>query len=489
MRIHGYAQAEAFLNGFINYEKLLGGVVTYDTKSFDLDNFRQLLASLGDPQRRYSVIHVAGTKGKGSTCAFLHSVLRAQGIKTGLYTSPHVASYRERIAVDGQPIPEERFCQILSQLADRAADLQGTQSPNFRTVFELLTATAFVYFAEQDVQVAVIETGLGGRLDSTNVFDLPPLSPARALVNVITPIGLDHTAILGDTIDKIAGEKAGILRPHATVVLAPQPASWAQTVETVVKERIEQIGGSSSLIEAARLLQVDSLHEDAEIHPGVYGEIVGRFSFSSGTASPFEPTQGSALAQALSVGLELTSHLLGVHQLDNLRTVLSVLLALEQRTGTSFSPQKVAQGVEETRWPGRFEILCKEPLVIVDGAHCMLSAAALAKTFRQLFGDTKVVAVTGFMRDKAAQGMFHVIRESMNVVGVVACQPPSPRALEAEKTAELARSVLDVPVEVVRPPEEAFERALSLRENDQAIVAFGSMFLIAPVKRGILKLG
>jgi dihydrofolate synthase / folylpolyglutamate synthase len=480
--ITSYADAEAFLDGFINYEKLLGGGVVYDTKSFDLETFRSLLRELGDPHLRYSVIHVAGTKGKGSTCAFLQSILTASGVRTGLYTSPHLTHYRERIAVDGQPIPDHRFCAILSMLAQRiearrdAAPAQG----NFRTTFELLTACAFLYFAEAGVQVAVIETGLGGRLDSTNVFDEPPHVEGIALVNVITAIGPDHQAILGETIEQIAAEKAGILRTRARAVLAPQPTEWGGVVGEIVRSRAREIS-QSAILDADKAILCDHVSHHEQSNSGRFCLLPEHLP---GWGEQLMPS--SVLAQNLSQeGMELGSPLSGAHQLDNLRAALGALLALESAGGPRMPLDAVRRGVEQTCWPGRFEIVSREPLIIVDGAHCVLSSRALARTYAELFGKRPAVVVAGFMRDKEAAKMCAELRATMNIAAAIACAPPSPRAMSADQAAAIMSDALGVAVERVPQPADAVRRGLALSAGDQAVVIFGSMFLVGPAKAAV----
>ena len=460
--IRNDAEAGAFLESLINYEKLLAGGLNYDTKTFDLENFRALLADLGNPHCRYAAIHVAGTKGKGSTCAFLASVLSRAGLRTGLYTSPHIEHYRERIAIDGGKIPEARFCGLLTHLGERLeSQPPGPPGAGFRTVFEILTAAAFLHFAEEKVDVAVIETGLGGRLDSTNVFDEPSTGLAHPLVNIITTNGLDHPAVLGDTVDKIAAEKAGIIRAHAVTVLAPQPLPWRETVRQVVRPKCGRFLDAESLILCAP--------ETAD---------TALFTCAGGSSLAAE----SRLAGELARGIRLVSVLAGAHQFGNLCTVLAALVGLEIASGGTLrvDSASIRAGVAATRWPGRFEIACREPLVIVDGAHCVLSAEALGDTFRALFGEREVVVVAGFMRDKAARGICDALRTRMRITRAFACAPQSPRAMPANQAAGIMRETLGVSVAVEPEPGRAVRQAMECRNASEAVVVFGSMFLVGP---------
>ena len=505
MNLSNYEEAAAFLASFVDYEKLLANPITYDTKHFDLANFRGLLRDIGDPHLKYAVIHVAGTKGKGSTCAFLASSLRACGLKVGLYTSPHIDRYTERIQVDGHQIEDAAFCALLNRLGERGyfhaeTHTNGNGASNkerssFRTVFELLTAAAFMHFAAQEVDIAIVETGLGGRLDSTNVFDQPGAGP---LVNVITAIGYDHTAILGDTIEQIASEKVAIIQPHALAVLAPQPADWESEVRTALEMRLVEIGREEYLDVAALIdgKEVVDEHPDGTSSPDV--------SMADYTLDPEAAPAGSMLAQTMVHGLGVLTRMLGAHQTDNIRTCLGALLALENAEGfqqwmsaarwrrpgelddlaNGFPAECVRQGIAKTRWPGRFEIVSRHPLEIIDGAHCPLSATAMVHTFRDLYGSQEVILVVGFLRDKPVQQVCAPLRDGLNVTAIVCCTPPTPRALPAEEAVlELQQLFPDIPVEAVPDPEEAVRGVLQLREEGQAVLVFGSMYIVGIAKR------
>jgi dihydrofolate synthase/folylpolyglutamate synthase len=503
MSLCTYADAAAFLDGFIDYEKLLSEPVTYDTKHFDLSNFRELLRDLGDPQLKYAVVHVAGTKGKGSTCAFVANTLRACGCKVGMYTSPHLDRYTERIEVDGTPISDQAFCALLDRLKSRSyfagentnGSTPGPDERGFRTVFELLTAAAFLHFAEQEVDIAVIETGLGGRLDSTNVFDKPGAGP---LINVITPIGFDHTAILGNTIEQIAAEKAAIIQPHAIAVLAPQPLEWDAQVREVVEKRLAEIGREEYLDVAALIDGREALDErpDGTNSPDI---CLAEYTLDPGAAPP-----ESLLAQTMVHGLTAQTRLQGAHQTDNIRTCLGVLLALENSEqfaqwvktvmwrhpgqvhglDQGFPAENVRRGIAKTRWPGRFEIVSRYPLEIVDGSHCGLSSRAMVTTFHDLYGPQEVILVAGFLRDKSPEEICEPIRGQLNVTAIVCCTPPTPRGLPAEEAVMALQPLFpSIPVEAVSDPDEAVRSVVHLREEGQAVLVFGSMYLVASAKR------
>lgn len=470
-----YAQAEAFLNGFINYEKLLGGPVVYDTKAFDLENFRELLHRIGDPHLKYSAIHVAGTKGKGSTCLFLAEVLRAAGYRVGLYMSPHIGTYLERISINGGEIPEVEFCEILSRLAETA----GTNAANFRTVFELLTATAFVWFAQQGVDIAIIETGLGGRLDATNVFDRIPDNPNGFLATVITPIAYDHTAILGDTIEKIASEKAGILRPHAITVLAQQPAEWSEIVRKVMTGRLDTIAHAGPIYQADEWASIES-------EAGRCAVLRLPKSVPEFAARPNAP-----LVKALRCGIDVSPRMPGRHQVQNLATASATLCALQYKGYVHAVDARALQTGASVAWrPGRCEIVSRNPLVIVDGAHCKLSSAALGSTVRDQLAvaAARVIVVCGFMRDKDIAGMCSALLGELRVEQFVSCTPPGARAAAAEDAARMVGEVASCPVVAIPELKHAVKYAAENIPENGALVVFGSMFLVGPAREALKRM-
>lgn len=473
-----YEDAHRFLNSFLDYEKLLSGSISYDTKSFDLENFREILRSLGDPHLKGNVIHVAGTKGKGSTCAFLGEILRAAGYRTGSYTSPHIYKYTERIAINSKPISDGRFCDLLQRISPFVRDCQPEGKASFRTLFELLTSAAFVYFAEEKVDVAMIETGLGGRLDATNVFDAKPHN-GGFLVNVITAIGFDHTSILGNTISKIGQEKAGILRPHAIAVLGEQPPQWRAEVAELVKDRLTRIGARQPF-EAGEWLSAEDVGHTETNSSAKFRLDSQRFQEWAEVALP-RWSDRTGLIEGLNSGLELRLGLPGKHQVQNMKAVLAALIAASA-SGLEIPPDAVIAGAQATRQAGRFEVFSTSPLLVIDGAHCALSAEALADTFLEAFGHRNVIAVAGFMRDKAAAEIVGRVVAKLKIDAFICCTPPSPRALPAAETAKIVKSALETPVAIVEDCRHAIGLALAQVRKDQAVLVFGSMFLIGPAK-------
>ncbi|MBI5086473.1 MAG: bifunctional folylpolyglutamate synthase/dihydrofolate synthase [Acidobacteria bacterium] len=326
----------------------------YKTIKFGLDRIRTLLDALGRPQDACRFIHVAGTNGKGSTCAMLERVLRCAGLRTGLYTSPHLIEPTERVRIDGQPVSTEQFAAAFSLVHDTAERLLSAAAIDMHpTYFETVTAMAFVLFRDLGAQTVVLETGMGGRLDATNVVD--------PMLSVITPIDFDHEKFLGDTIPQIAREKAGIIQPGRPAVTSRQHPAALHVLEARAAET------GSALLSAAAW-RVDHL----ELHP--YGS---RFH----AAGP-----GS--------GVEVDCPLIGAHQVENALTAIAALNHL------GFTPGQIAGGIAATEWPGRLERAGSAPDIFLDGAHNPAGARALAGYIRHFHHGRRIWMVFAAMRDK-----------------------------------------------------------------------------------------
>ncbi|MCX7626222.1 MAG: bifunctional folylpolyglutamate synthase/dihydrofolate synthase [Candidatus Sumerlaeaceae bacterium] len=475
-----YEQVEEFFSCLIDYERAQAPQFRSETKESDLERFRNMLAELAFPQFAAPAFHVAGTKGKGSTCAILASILRFAGLKVGLYTSPHLESYCERLRVNEEPISPHKFAEIIKSLALWIKEHRGDAAQNFRTVFELLTAAAFLYFRESGVDVSVIETGLGGRLDATNVFQVRSGCLQKPLINIITSIGYDHTETLGSTIEEIAAQKAGIIQPHAAVVVAPQPPAHAQTVRRIISHKAASVQ-CQGLFFADDLLKVSELSS----HPATLPKPFQKARFALSPESR-DMAERSRLGQALADGLELELSLPGTHQLDNLRTALVALLAAEQVGLKPVDPQAVLAGVRNVKWPGRFEILSYNPPVVVDGAHCELSTRAMAETFCKLWSSVRPHVVFGLMRDKNIYAILQALEMMPQPVQFYCCAPPSPRARHAEEVAATVQKVLQVPASTHISPAEAVSAAWeNLSREGGALVCFGSFYLLAPCMKAL----
>lgn len=348
-----------------------------------LSRIRELCALLGNPQERLRVLHVAGTNGKGSTSAMLDSILRAAGYRVALFTSPYLYRFAERMRVDGVPISDGVLCRLIERVRPLA---DGMQDPP--TEFELITAAAFLWFAEEGVDFAVIEVGMGGRLDATNILDAP-------LLSLITGISLDHTVVLGDTVEQIAKEKAGILRPRVPLVCGEVLPS----VRQVLTEEAERVGTVAEFVDAAAI---------RDVRPSPHGTL---FSYRA-RQDVFLPF--AALYQPKNAALVLDA-------CDALRAL-----------GVPLSEDAVRQGLAATRWQGRFEYFSHEPDVIFDGSHNPEGIAAARESIRALYGG-KILLLTGVMRDKDYSSMIGTLAPLTE--RVFAVTPDNPRALSAEELA------------------------------------------------------
>ncbi|MGC1376669.1 MAG: folylpolyglutamate synthase/dihydrofolate synthase family protein [Anaerolineales bacterium] len=440
-----YQAALDYLYSFVDYS--LKHASELAKADFNLERMRALMAELGNPQEAYPTIHVAGTKGKGSTAALCASALRAGAFETGLYTSPHLLDFCERIQVDGQPIPREELAALVDEIKPAVARIPKL------TTFELTTALGYLYFARQHVQAAVIEVGLGGRLDATNV-----ITPRVA---VITSLSYDHTAVLGETLTLIAGEKAGIIKPGVPVVSSPQREEALRVLERVAAER------SAPLTIVGREVSYQMLAQSLDGQAFVLKDESG------------PPNGGKQMKDEENRhSVKLNIPLLGAHQVENAATAYAALKA----AGLGVSEEAIASGFAAVRWPGRFEIARREnPTVIFDSAHNQDSFEKLAATLETYFPGRKVTLVFGVSEDKHLLAMLTAIRPLL--ARVIATRADHPRALEPEKIVEAARQ-LGVESDAAAPVETALKRALDLSQKDGSIVvSAGSLFVVADVKR------
>jgi dihydrofolate synthase/folylpolyglutamate synthase len=395
----------------------------------DLDRITDVLDLLGSPQRAFSAVHITGTNGKTTTARMVDALLREFGIRTGRYTSPHLQSVVERIAVDGDPVDAGRFAAAYDDVAPYVELVDGRHSERM-TFFEVLTAMAFATFADVPVDVAVVEVGLGGRWDATNVLAAP--------VVVVTPIGLDHVGILGETVEAIAGEKAGIVHAGAIVVEAPQPAGAAAVL-------------------AARAAEVDATVVRAGSDFGVRSRSIavgGQLVELAGLGGSYE---------------EVFLPLHGAHQAGNAACAIAAVEAFFGVRGGAaegrgpLDVEVVRAAFAGLTSPGRLEIVRRSPTVLLDGAHNPAGAAALAATLEEEFDFDRLVAVVAVLDDKDVAGLLGELEPVVD--SVVVTTNSSPRALPAEALAEVARDVLgDARVEVARRLDDAIEAAVTAAE-------------------------
>jgi dihydrofolate synthase/folylpolyglutamate synthase len=427
-----YREALDYLYRFTDYGKLSG--YTYSADRFDLDRVRQLLALLDNPQRQFRAVHVAGTKGKGSTSAMIASILLQAGYHTGLYTSPHLHSFRERIQLDGDMIPESAVAEGVERLRTVAP-----QVPDI-TTFELITALAFDYLGREQAEWAVLEVGMGGRLDATNV-----ITPQVA---VITPISHDHMMYLGDTLAAIAAEKAGIIKPGVPIISAPQHPEAAEVIARTAQER------NAPLIIVGQDWQWQSLQVS---HKG----------------QTFKAWQGDDGSNAATYVLPL----LGRHQQVNAVTALATVAQMRHQ-GVDIPHAAARDGLASVRWPGRLEVLGQHPWVIVDGAHNDDSMQKLRAALAELFPHKKLTLIVGMSGDKDIDGMLDAILPAADHILVT--QAHHPRAADSQQLVQ-AIEERDRRAQIV-PIDAALQQALSIAQRDDLVCATGSLFVVAELR-------
>jgi len=430
-----YQHSIEYLMSFLDLEKTPGQ--KYHDSTYNLDGFRQLLNQLGNPQNSFKSILVAGTKGKGSTAAFVESTLRAQGLKTGLYTSPHLISFCERIRLNGRNILERDFAQRLDCLKPFLEKQKfNTASPagGRSTVFEILTAMAFLYFQEMGVEWAVLEVGLGGRLDCTNVVN--------PRVSVITNISHDHTEILGDSLKEIAGEKAGIIRQDGLVVTAPQGAEALK----VIMNKCRDLN--------ARLFQVGK-------------DVVFRISEQTPERLSLDLAGTFGKLNNLELGLS------GDFQVENAATAFAALRALQFRN-QSVGDSAIRKGFKDVYWPGRMQTVSKHPLIIVDGAHNDYSAYRLRKAVEALYPERSRILVLGISANKDIGGIVSNLVPQSRVLVITRARHS--RAASPEDIKREAKKFA-VPVIETETLSQALERAKELATAQDLVLVTGSLFL------------
>lgn len=427
-----FQEALDYLYSFVDYSRERSD--RYGPDAFELDRVRRFLHRLGDPHQAYPTVHIAGTKGKGSVAALIAASLRQAGYRTGLYTSPHLVAFNERIQVDGQPISDSSLVALVERLKP---EVQG--EPDI-TTYELMTALGFMHLADQGVDYGVIEVGLGGRLDATNV-----LMPQVA---VITSISLDHTHILGDTLAEIAAEKGGIIKPNVPVVVAPQKPEAGSTLRRIALER------------AAPLTDV-----------GADWEVEGLDHSLEGQRFRLRPVGGSRPWEELEIPL------LGGHQLDNAVTAYAALQILRDRA-EQLSDSAIRDGFKSVAWPGRFQVLRRSPAVVIDAAHNRDSAERLARAMLDYFGDRRVRLVIGASEDKDIRGMLAALVP--NSAQVILTQAFHPRAADPAEMARIAAE-FGGDCEIVTPVIEAVQQAISAAESEEVVLVTGSLFVIGEV--------
>lgn len=425
-----YEEALEFIHGTYRFGSKLG-----------LENIKDLLQRLGNPHERFRAVHVAGTNGKGSVTSMLAHVLHEAGYRVGMFISPYLERFTERIQVDLKEIEPHELARITERVKEKVVEMVS-EGKNHPTEFEVVTAIGFTYFAERQVDCAVVEVGLGGRLDATNVVN--------PLVSVITSISYDHMDVLGDTLEKIAAEKAGIIKQGRPVVTYPQHPEVISVIRRVSRER------------CAPLFEVDE--ESIEVVASQVGRQVFNYSFGGEKFS--------------NVVIRLT----GRHQILNAATALTAVAVL-RREGIAIPDDAVYRGMERAVWPGRLEVVRRRPYVILDGAHNESGAQVLASAIKEYYDGKPVTLVIGMLKDKDADAIVkHLcpLAES-----VIVTKPDSPRAMEPDELAIKVRGYCpDVTVE--SDIEKAVAMGLKRVAEDGVLLFTGSLYLIGKV-RGLLR--
>lgn len=427
-----YQEALDYILSFADYERLPRSALVWDLRRIE-----RLLERLGNPQDTARSIHIAGTKGKGSTAAMITSILTQAGYRVGLYTSPHLFSFTERIQTEGRPIAEDAFARLTESLKPEVAAVNRIGDLGELTTFEILTALAFTFFREIRADYQVLETGLGGRLDATNVV--------KPEVCVITSISFDHMDVLGNTLAQIAAEKAGIIKPGSTVVCSPQFPEAMEVIERTCRER------------GVRLVRVGT-----------------QVTWQKGS---FSAEEQSFHLKGLEREYDLRIPLLGEHQLENAATAVAAVEVLAGM-GARVSPENISAGLEQVNWPGRLQVLRREPWVIVDSAHNVYSVKKLGEALRQHFNFDRLILVIGVSSDKDVAG---IIAEAATLTSeVIIARSRHPRSVPPEMLRDefLKHGVTPQVAESVA---SAIKLALDRAKPDDLICAAGSVFVIAEV--------
>ena len=429
-----YESALAYINTFINFEK--SPDFSRQARLYNLNRISLLLERLGNPHRNLTVIHIAGSKGKGSTAALIASILTHGGYRTGLFSQPHLITPRERCRIDSRLISEKAFAHYIDRMKPSIETVAGMEAIGTVSFFEIYTALAFYYFADNAVDFAVVEVGLGGRLDATNVV--------HPLVSVITPISLEHTAVLGNTRGKIAKEKAEIIKTGRPLVLAPQAPGAQAVLERVAADRdapIDQVGR------------------------GIYLKRkiwnIGGQTFDLNTQQTSYP--------------DLFLPLLGEHQAINAATAIACIERI-RKEGYSIPRTSIYNGLKEIRWPGRMQVVGRLPIMLLDGAHSPTSAKVLCKAIRETFRYRRLIFVVALMRDKALKAIGRVFCPFADEI-ITTQAFDNPRVIPAE---EIAQAWLDfgVALHVCPTVPEAIQFAQSIATPADMICIAGSIYLV-----------
>lgn len=408
-----------------------------------LERVAELVERIGSPDKRLRFVHIAGTNGKGSTCALLANTLKYAGYKTGMFISPYVLEFRERFQINGEMIPENRLASVVEEIFPVVEAMK--QEGKIITEFELVLAAALQWYAQEQCDVVVLETGLGGRFDATNIINTP-------LASVITSVSLDHTAILGDTYRKIAFEKCGIIKEGGvTVAYSPQQEGVTELIADIAAQRHNRFIPADT--------RACTVHET-----GLDGS---HFTF---------------VHSALDGGsIDIRIPLIGEHQIHNAATALYTIIALREQ-GMHISDAAVQEGFKTVFFPARLEKLRSRPIVLLDGAHNPGGAEALRKAITENLGGKKIIAVTGMLADKDVESVLRLLAPLFD--RIITLTPDNPRAMTAQELSQrISRS--GTPAQSEEDFYIAYQNACLMAGNDGAVVIFGSLYLASDMRRVI----
>ena len=405
-----------------------------------LDNMTKLLDLLGNPQDNLNIIHMSGTNGKGSTCSFITSILKEAGYKVGLYTSPFLETFTERIRINGENIPEEDVARIISLIKEKIEQMVK-EGYSYPTEFEIVTTMAFYYYYEQNVDYVALEVGLGGRYDATNIIK-------SSQVSVIGSISLDHTNILGDNISKIAYEKGGIIKENGVAIVYNQ----SDEVKNVIKQ----------ICYDKNATYIETNFDDIEIKKSdIYSQVYDATIFDESYEN-------------------IEIKLIGEHQINNSILALTVIKYLEGNKGLKVDDESIRKGLINTKWPGRIEKISENPLFIIDGAHNEDGALSLAKAIDKNFKDRNLTLLIGMLEDKDIDSVLDILIPKFNKV--ITTTPDNPRAIDSSKLKDKILRYTDNVVDK-KNIEKALNYTLESSSDNDVIISAGSLYMIGSIRR------
>jgi len=404
-----------------------------------LDNMSKLLELLGNPQDKLKIIHVAGTNGKGSTCSFITSILKEAGYKVGLYTSPYLETFTERIRINGENIPQKDVARIVTMIREKIEQMVS-EGYSYPTEFEIVTTMAFYYYWEQNVDFVALEVGLGGRYDATNIIKKSELS-------VITSISLDHVGILGDTVAKIAYEKGGIIKEDGLALVYDQSDEAKNVIKDICKEK------NAKYIE----VKFDDINiKQSNINSQIYDCTIMKDRYE-----------------------DLEINLIGEHQINNSILALSAIHVLRELRNLNISEDDIRRGLVNTRWPGRIEKIMDKPTFIIDGAHNEDGARSLAKAIEKNFNGKKATLLIGMLQDKDIDGVLEILMPYFDKV--ITTTPDNDRAINCEALKDKVSKYVDNVV-CKANIEDAVNYTLRNAKEDDIIISAGSLYMIGAVR-------